>query len=143
MPCAPLSHRSAFSGGLTLQHSGAGGAKWLYLWGRLGISLEAVAAGTPSNAMSPQAARSFRLLWWIALGPIVGFMLGSLFLSDSWPLWQVVPLALLLAAPFAVGALYGFAAIRRHDRAGWFGFVIHLMLMTMAIVMPISESLSH
>lgn len=59
--------------------------------------------------MSPQAARSFRLLWWVVLGPIVGFMLGSLFSSESWPLWQVIPLALLLAAPFAVGAFYGVA----------------------------------
>jgi hypothetical protein len=99
--------------------------------------------GESSNAMSPQAARSFRLLWWVVLGPIVGFMLGSLFLSESWPLWQVIPLALVLAAPFAVGAFYGFAAIRRHDRTGWFGFVMHLTLMIVAIVMPISESLSN
>lgn len=99
--------------------------------------------GESSNAMSPESARSFRLLWWLVLGPIVGFAHGSLFLSESWPLWQVVPLALLLAAPFAVGAFYGLAAIRRHDRTGWFEFVMHLTLMTVAIVMPISESLSN
>lgn len=93
--------------------------------------------------MTPQAARSLRLLWWLVLGPIVGFILGSLFLSETWPLWQVIPLAFLLAAPFAVGALYGFAAIRLHDRTGWVGFVLHLTLMIVAIVMPISESLSN
>ena len=67
-------------------------------------------AGAPS--LSPPARRSLQLLWWIPLSPIVGFLLGSLILSDSWPLWQVVPLVVVLAAPFAVGALYGYAAIR-------------------------------
>lgn len=97
-------------------------------------------AATPSA--SPEGRRSLQLLWWIPLGPIVGFLLGSLILSDSWPLWQVVPLALVLAAPFAVGAFYGYAAIRRHDRTGWVGLVLHLVMMLVAIVMPISESIS-
>lgn len=76
------------------------------------------------------------------LAPIVGFLLGSLILSDSWPLWQVIPLALVLAAPFAVGALYGWSAIRRHDRTGWVGLVLHVVMMVVAIVTPISESTS-
>lgn len=92
--------------------------------------------------MSPQARRSLQLLWWIPLSPIVGFLLGSLILSESWPLWQVIPLALVLAAPFVVGALYAYSAIRRHDRSGWVGLVLHLAMTTVAIVMPISESLS-
>ena len=91
--------------------------------------------------MSPQARRSLQLLWWIPLSPIVGFLLGSLILSESWPLWQVVPLALALAAPFAVGALYAFAAIRRRDRRGWVGLVLHLAMTIVAIVAPISESI--
>lgn len=92
--------------------------------------------------MSPQARRSLQLLWWIPLSPIVGFLLGSLILSESWPLRQVIPLALVLAAPFVVGALYAYSAIRRHDRSGWVGLVLHLAMTTVAIVMPISESLS-
>jgi hypothetical protein len=82
------------------------------------------------------------LLWWLPLSPIVGFLLGSLILSESWPLWQVVPLAMLLAAPFVVGALYGYAAIRRGDGMGWVGLLIHLSLALVAILMPISESIS-
>jgi hypothetical protein len=99
-----------------------------------------VDAGAPS--VSPQARRSLQLLWWIPLSPIVGFLLGSLILSESWPLWQVIPLVLVLAAPFAVGALYGYSAIRRHDRTGWVGLVLHSVMTVVAIVMPISESIS-
>jgi hypothetical protein len=58
------------------------------------------------------------------------------------PLWQVIPLALLLAAPFMVGALYAFSAIQRHDRTGWVGLVLHLAMTIVAIVVPISESIS-
>jgi hypothetical protein len=72
----------------------------------------------------------------------VGFFLGNLILSESWPLWQVIPLALLLAAPFMVGALYAFSAIQRHDRTGWVGLVLHLAMTIVAIVVPISESIS-
>jgi uncharacterized membrane protein YoaK (UPF0700 family) len=63
-------------------------------------------------------------------------------LSESWPLWQVIPLALLLAAPFMVGALYAYSAIRRHDRTGWGPLVLHLAMTIVAIVVPISESIS-
>ena len=103
----------------------------------VGLKLD---AGVPS--VSPQARRSLRLLWWIPLSPIVGFLLGSLILSDSWPLWQVIPLALVLAAPFVVGAIYAYSAIRRHDRTGWVGLVAHLAMTIVAIVMPISESIN-
>lgn len=92
---------------------------------------------------SPQGRRSLQLLWWVPLSAIVGFLLGSLILSESWPLWQVIPLALALAAPFAVGALYGFAAIRRGDRRGWIGLIAHLAMTVVAIVVPISESISN
>jgi hypothetical protein len=95
-----------------------------------------------ASSGSPQARRSLQLLWWLPLSPIVGFLLGSLMLSESWPLWQVVPLALVLAAPFVVGALYGYAAIRRGDRMGWVGLLIHLPLALVAILMPISESIN-
>lgn len=60
--------------------------------------------------------------------------MGSLILSESWPLWQVIPLALVLAAPFVVGALYASFAIRRHDRTGWLGLVVHLGMTIVAIV---------
>jgi hypothetical protein len=98
--------------------------------------------GGPSSR-SPQARRSLQLLWWIPLSPIVGFVLASLFVSESWPLWQLIPVALLLAAPFAAGALYGYAAIRRGDRAGWIGLVVHLAMTIVAVVMPISESINN
>lgn len=82
------------------------------------------------------------LLWWIPLSPTAGFLLAGAFLSESWPSWQVVPLALLLAAPFAVGAVYGYRAFRRHDRAGLIGLIVHAAMVVVAIVMPISESLN-
>lgn len=97
---------------------------------------------TRARSVGPHARRSLLLLWWIPLGPIVGFLLGSLILSASWPLWQVIPLTLVLSAPFVVGALYGYAAIRRRDRAGWVGLVVHLAMTILAIVVPISESLN-
>jgi hypothetical protein len=104
---------------------------------RAGLSLDAEAA-----SVSPQARRSLQLLWWIPLSPVIGFLLGSLILSESWPLWQVIPLALLLAAPFIIGALYAYSAIRCRDRTGWVGLVLHLALTIVAIVVPISESIS-
>jgi hypothetical protein len=85
---------------------------------------------------------SLQLLWWLPVAPMIGFLLGGLFLSESWPLWQVIPLVIVLAAPFVVGAFWGLLAIRSHDKFGWFGLVLHLTLMTVAIAMPISESLS-
>jgi hypothetical protein len=103
---------------------------------RTGLNVD---AGAPS--VSPDARRSLRLLWWIPLSPIVGFALGNLMLSESWPLWQVIPLALLLAAPFIIGAVYASSAIRRHDRTGWVALVLHLAMTIVAIVMPISESI--
>jgi len=107
------------------------------LMARPGLSLD-----TGASDMSPQARRSLQLLWWIPLSPIVGFLLGSMILSESWPLRQVIPLALALAAPFVVGALYAYSAIRRHDTTGWVELVPHLAMTIVAIVMPISESIS-
>ena len=104
---------------------------------RAGLNLD-----TGASPVSPEGRRSLQLLWWIPLSPIVGFLLGSLVLSEAWPLWQVIPLALVLAAPFVVGALYGYLAIRHHDRTGWVGMVVHLAMAIVAIVMPISESIS-
>ena len=51
-------------------------------------------------------------------------------------------MALVLAAPFAVGALYGYLAIQQGDNTGWVGLGLHLAMMIVAIVVPISESLS-
>ena len=98
-------------------------------------------ADAPTRSGRPEARRSLQLLWWIPLSPIVGFLFANRILSDTWPLWQVVPLVLVLAAPFAVGAASGFLAIRRGDSTGWIGLFIHLAMMTLAISMPISESL--
>lgn len=86
--------------------------------------------------------RSLRLLWWIPASPVVGFIAAELLLSDSWPLWQVVPLAVVLASPFALGASYGAQAVRHGNPRGWIALLPHLGLTMLAVVMPISESLS-
>jgi hypothetical protein len=86
--------------------------------------------------------RCLRLLWWILAGPIVGFVVAEAFLSRSWPLWQVLPLAVLLAGPFAAGAMYGLQAARHGDRRGWALMSVHLAFAVLAVVMPVSESLS-
>ena len=88
------------------------------------------------------ANRSIRLLWWLPASPIVGFIVAELLLSASWPLWQVVPLAAVVATPFAVGAFCGARAVLHGSRRGWIGLIPHLALAVLAIVMPISESLS-
>jgi hypothetical protein len=75
------------------------------------------------------------------LSPIVGFLLANLILLESWPLWQVIPFVAMLAAPFVVGAAYGIAAIRHHDRTGWIPLVLHGGMTIVAIVLPISESI--
>jgi hypothetical protein len=82
------------------------------------------------------------LLWWIPLSVVIGFAAASWFLSPSWPLWQVVPLAFILATPFAIGAYYGFRAIRLGESQGWIGFILHVMLVVTALAMPISEALA-
>jgi hypothetical protein len=52
-------------------------------------------------------------------------------------------LALTSAAPFVVGALYGYAAITRGDRTGWVGLLIHLAMTIVAIVLPITRFRGH
>jgi hypothetical protein len=86
--------------------------------------------------------RSLRLLWWIPVSPIVGFATAGWFLSETWPLWQVLPLVVLLAAPFSVGAYCGVLAVRHGSRRGLIGLLLHVAFMIVAIAMPISESLS-
>ena len=86
--------------------------------------------------------RSLRLLWWIPLSPIVGFLAANRLLAETWPLWQVVPLAAVLSAPFGVGAYYGLRAVRLGESRGWIGLAIHIVFMVLALVMPISESLT-
>lgn len=83
-----------------------------------------------------------RFLWWLPVSPIVGFVVAGRFLAEPWPLWKVAPLALALAIPFAIGAYFGFKAIRLGDRRGWFGLIAHFALMVTALAMPISEALA-
>ncbi|HET8739983.1 MAG TPA: hypothetical protein VFO17_09645 [Acidimicrobiia bacterium] len=85
---------------------------------------------------------SLQLLWWAPLSAVVGFVAASWFLSESWPLWQVLPLASILAAPFAAGAYYGVRAVRAGVRQGWFGLIPHLLLVVTALVMPLMEALA-
>jgi hypothetical protein len=106
------------------------------------MTTAAVKTHRSDNVGTTAARRSLTLLWWIPLGPIVGFAAAGLLLAETWPLWQVIPLALLLAAPFAVGAFYGLQAVRHGDRRGWPGLLVHTAFALLAIVMPISESLT-
>jgi hypothetical protein len=90
-----------------------------------------------------RAARiSIRFLWWAPVSVVVGFVAASRLLSESWPLWQVAPLALILATPFAIGAYHGLRAVRSGEGRGWIGLVLHLTLMAIALVMPITEAMS-
>jgi hypothetical protein len=90
-----------------------------------------------------RAARtSIWLLWWAPLSVVLGFLAASWLLSPAWPLWQVVPLALILATPFAIGAHHGLRAVRSGETRGWMGLILHLILMAAALVMPIMESLT-
>ncbi|HEU4542355.1 MAG TPA: hypothetical protein VFR23_14610 [Jiangellaceae bacterium] len=98
---------------------------------------------TPSSTKARMATRrSLLLLWWIPLSPIVGFLVANRLFSESWPLWQVVPLVVALAAPFGVGAYYALRAIQLGDRKAWIPLAVHVAFMVVALVMPISESLT-
>jgi len=83
-----------------------------------------------------------QLLWWIPLSVVVGFLVSNRFLSESWPLTQVTPLAVVLAAPFGVGAYYGLRAVRLGEDKGWIGLVLNVVFMLTALVMPIIEALN-
>jgi hypothetical protein len=88
------------------------------------------------------AGISLRLLWWAPLSVIVGFVFANRFLSETWPLWQVLPLAVTLATPFGIGAYYGLKAGRLGAPRGWVISGLHVLLMLMALIMPISEALT-
>jgi len=95
------------------------------------------------TARAAQAARrSLTLLWWIPLSVLVGFLVSNRFLAESWPLSQVMPLAVVLATPFGVGAYYGLRAVRLGVSKGWIGLALNVLFMLIALVMPITEALS-
>jgi hypothetical protein len=97
----------------------------------------------PTDRRARDAERwALRLLWWIPLSPVVGFAIAGRLLSASWPVWQVVPMAMVLAAPFGLGAYLAFRAVRLGGRSGWIGVaLLHGLFMVLALVLPISESL--
>lgn len=95
-----------------------------------------------SKRAEKAVSMSMKLLWWLPLSVLVGFVVANRLLSESWPLSQVVPLAVLLATPFGIGAYYGMRAVRWGEPKGWIPLVLHMVLMTVAVVMPISEALS-
>jgi hypothetical protein len=96
-----------------------------------------------ASATAEQAARrSMKLLWWIPLSVVVGFLVSNRLLSESWPLTQVIPLAVILATPFGVGAHYGLRAVRLGEAKGWIGLALNVLFMLIALVMPITEALS-
>ena len=95
-----------------------------------------------ASAGQETARKSLWLLWWAPLSPLVGFVAASWLIDESWPLLQVVPLALILAAPFAVGAYFGFRAVSMRAPRGWIGLSLHLILMLVALVLPIVQALT-
>ena len=95
-----------------------------------------------SEQAEQAARRSLKFLWWIPLSVLVGFLVANRFLSESWPLAQVIPLAVVLATPFGVGAYYGLRAVRLGEAKGWIGLALHGVFMLTALVMPITEALS-
>ena len=86
--------------------------------------------------------RSLTFLWWLPLSAVVGFLVANRFLSESWPLAQAIPLAVVLATPFGVGAHYGLRAVRLGEAKGWIGLALNVLFMLIALVMPITEALS-
>ena len=97
---------------------------------------------TGSVTAEQAARRAMQLLWWIPLSVVVGFLVSNRLLSESWPLTQVIPLAVVLATPFGVGAYYGLRAVRLGEAKGWIGLALHVVFMLTALVMPITEALS-
>ncbi len=95
---------------------------------------------------SEQAERhlrlSARLLWWLPLSPLVGFITASWLLAESWPLWQVVPLAVVLATPFGFGVYHGLKAIRLGKHSAFIPVMVHAVLGLVALVMPVAEALT-
>lgn len=105
----------------------------------------------PRVAEDASGRRDSRLsryfLLWLALAPFVGFALaGRLFLlgadGESWELWKAASLGAVLVGPFAVGTYFGLRAVLKGCRGGWVGFIANLLLATLALGMPIMESLS-
>ena len=70
------------------------------------------------------------------------FVLASWLLSETWPLWQVLPLAVALATPFGIGAYHCLRAVRLGQSRGWIGLALHLVFMAIALVLPITEALT-
>ena len=105
--------------------------------------METRVVNRPAVDPAEQAWRlSGRLLWWIVGAPIVGFIAANRLLDPSWPLEQVIPLVIALAAPFGWGAWEGLRAVRLGDRRGWWTTIVHFAFMAIALVLPISEALS-
>ena len=88
------------------------------------------------------ARRSLKLLWWIPLSALAGFLLANRLLPEAWPLTLVIPLAVILATPFGVGAYYGLRAVRLGSAKGWIGLLLHVVFMLTALIMPITEAVS-
>lgn len=96
-----------------------------------------------ASAAAEQAVRkSLRFLWWIPLSVGFGFLVANRFLFESWPLTQVIPLAVALVTPFGVGAYYGLRAVRLGEAKGWIGLALHVVFMLTALVTPIIEALN-
>jgi hypothetical protein len=103
-----------------------------------------VSKPTDAESGDRYARMSVKMLWWLPAVLVVGFILASWLLPEQgdWPLWRVVPLAVVLMLPFAIGAFFGLRAVRRGCHRGWIGLSIHLVCAVVALVMPISEALT-
>lgn len=89
-----------------------------------------------------ESTLSRRFLWWVLVAPFVGFALAgrvfNLGAEGQWDLWKAV----VLGAPFAVGAYFGLRSLLKGFPGGWVGLIANFVLAALAIGMPISESLT-
>jgi hypothetical protein len=126
-----------------MPYQGIANESYLQEQGLEGTIVTVTQQSTTTQDIGDRAARiSLWLLWWAPISVVVGFAWANRFLSETWPLWQVVPLAIALAIPFGIGAFYGLRAARLGVRRGWVISTLQILLMVMALVMPISEATS-
>lgn len=97
----------------------------------------------PVTASEKASRLSWRLLWWIPLSSLVGFTTANWLLDEAWPLWQVIPLAVILATPFGLGAYQGLRAFRLGNVRAWIPMAVHAAFVVLALVMPVAEALTY
>lgn len=62
--------------------------------------------------------------------------------GEDWEPSKAAVLGAVLMAPFALGTCFGLRAVRKGYAGGWVGLTANIVLAVLALVMPISESLT-